>query len=444
MPFPRATRRTFLQAVLASSGLAAWRDAFALTRSLPTPAPAGPLTVWSGAITADSATVKAWVGPEIGAQLVIYPIDAPLTQLTFPSTPTPAEEIGVRTFELAGLTADTAYEYCVKLDRPPGARYLGRLRTFPAGAASFRFAFSSCAQTASEHPVFTTIKQRAPLFMLHLGDFHYSDIAKNNPVLFRGAWKRVLGSKTQGSLYRKVPLISVWDDHDFGGNNSTGDSPSREAARRVYQEFAAHYPLPAGTGDVPIHQAFTVGRVRFILTDLRSERSSAREKDPAMRTAMGAAQKAWFKQELLAAKAGGAGLIIWGSSVPYIGRAGRGDSWGFFDIERRELADFIKTNAIENLLILCGDAHMCAVDDGSNAAYATNGGGAPLAVLHGSSLDRSSSFKGGPYSHGWYLPKKNEGCFGWVEVNDDGTNIRVDFSARNQRDVVRMQFSVEV
>ena len=121
------------------------------------------------------------------------------------------------------------------------------------------------------------------------------------------------------------------------------------------------------------------------------------------------------------------------------GAGGRGDG-----DERREIADSIKTNAIDNLLILCGDAHMCAVDDGSNAAYAANGGGAPLAVLHGSSLDRSSSFKGGPYSHGWYLPKRNEGCFGWVEVNDDGTNIRVDFSARNQRDVVRMQFSVEV
>jgi alkaline phosphatase D len=280
--------------------------------------------------------------------------------------------------------------------------------------------------------------------MLHLGDFHYSDIGKNNPVLFRVRGSACLAPRHRAPFTGKCRSSRSWDDHDFGGNNSTSDSPSREAARRVYQEFAAHYPLPAGAGDVPIYQAFTVGRVRFILTDLRSERSSTREKDPAMKTTMGAAQKAWFKQELLAAKVSGAGLIIWGSSVPYIGRAGRGDSWGFFDLERRELADFIKANAIDNLLILCGDAHMCAVDDGSNAAYATNGGGAPLAVLHGSSLDRSSSFKGGPYSHGWYLPKRNEGCFGWVEVLDDGANIRVDFSARNQRDVVRMQFSVEV
>lgn len=37
----------------------------------------------------------------------------------------------------------------------------------------------------------------------------------------------------------------------------------------MYQKYFPHYPLPAGQGNVPIYQAFTVGRIRIIMTDLR-------------------------------------------------------------------------------------------------------------------------------------------------------------------------------
>ncbi len=42
--------------------------------------------------------------------------------------------------------------------------------------------------------------------------------------------------------------------------------------RQAYREVVPHYPL-VHAGDGPINQAFTIGRVRFVLTDNRSERS---------------------------------------------------------------------------------------------------------------------------------------------------------------------------
>ena len=142
---------------------------------------------------------------------------------------------------------------------------------------------------------------------------------------------------------------------------------------------------------------------------------------------MGDAQKAWFKNELLAAK-GNFPLIIWACSVPWIAAPGAGeDNWGGYSTERRELANFIRDNQIPPILLICGDAHMVALDDGTNSDYAT-GGGAAMTVFHGSSLDQSGSVKGGPYSHGTF---PGEGHFGLVTIMDEsGSTLRVQLSGR--------------
>jgi alkaline phosphatase D len=150
---------------------------------------------------------------------------------------------------------------------------------------------------------------------LHLGDMHYVNSSRNDPRYFRAAWDTVLASTTQGALYRSVPLASVWDDHDFGPNDADGRSPSRPAARHVYREYAPHYPLPAGDGDTAIYQAFSFGRTRFIVTDLRSERSPGRMPGGPGKTMMGAAQMKWFKRELAESSRSHA-VVFWGSSVP--------------------------------------------------------------------------------------------------------------------------------
>src|SRR5690606_32822706 len=135
-----------------------------------------------------------------------------------------------------------------------------------------------------------------------------------------------------------------------------------------------------------------------ILTDLRSSRTPVRswQQNPSM---MGERQKDWFKQQLLAAKQRGE-LIAWVNVVPWISRPNpESDTWGGYAADRREIADFLKEHAIANLVILSGDAHMVAMDDGTHSDYAT-AGGAPVPVIHSAPLDRPGSAKGGPYAIG--------------------------------------------
>ena len=398
--------------------------------------PEGIPTMWIGAATHESGVVKVKLPPQAEARLAVRAPDA--KPIYFSPEPLAEKNGTVRTFRLHGLATLTHHTCTLEVDGKSVSYPPAMLRTFPTpgNAASFSFAFGSCARTGSEHPVFETIRKRDPAFFLHLGDMHYENISRDDPQYFRAAWDTVLASVTQGALYRSVPLAYVWDDHDFGPNDADGRTPSRAAARRVYREYAPHYALSAGEGDAAIYQAFSIGRARFIMTDLRSERSPKKMPAGAGKTMLGAAQKEWFKRELAESSRNHA-VVFWASSVTWIGVEDHGDGWAGYATERREIANLIAENGIRNLVILCGDAHMLAADDGTNSDYST-ARGLRIPVLHGSALDQNASMKGGPYSEGVHLPEAGEGCFGWVSVRDTGDGVRVEFTGRDEFDDVRV------
>ncbi len=334
------------------------------------------------------------------------------------------------TIAMTGLTPGTRYFYALEVDGEVDGARRGSFRTPLKGPQSFTFAFGSCARTGSSHPVFETIRRHDPLFLLHLGDLHYRNIRENDAAAFARAFDAVLGAPAQSRLYRSVPIAYVWDDHDFGDNNSDGTSPSRPAARRVYRWLVPHYPIPVAE-DGPIHQAFTIGRVRFLLTDGRSERTPSTAPDGPDKTMLGAAQKEWLKRELLAARDLNP-LIVWVNTVPWIGGARpRADHWGVYAAERLELARFIEDHDVRQLVMLSGDAHMLAIDDGSNNRL-TAAGGPGFPIMHAGAFDRRGSVKGGPYSSGTF---PGPGQFALMTVEDDGgPTVTVRWSGRDHRD----------
>jgi alkaline phosphatase D len=333
-------------------------------------------------------------------------------------------------FALAGLRPDTVYSYhFVTADGTLVDQEPRSFRTFPAPGkpASFRFAVASCS-SGMNSPVFAAAAHQDARFFLHTGDFHYFNIAENRVEIFRTAYNTHLSAPRLRALLATTPLIYQWDDHDFGPNDSNKHSPSSEASLRNYRELVPHYPLTAAAGPLaPVDQAFTVGRVRFILSDLRSQR------DPAARRMMSAAQDAWFRAELLAARDAGCPLIFWITSVPWNGAPHDADCWQGYAAHRTEIADFIKASGLTGkVAILSGDAHMTAIDDGTNSDFAT-GGGAPVRVFQAGPIANKGSYKGGPYSHGARFksePGQHLNQFGIVDIKDDGKTIHVTWSGR--------------
>ena len=400
-------------------------------------------SIWSGAVTANSAKVNAKLFNDSTTVRLLVSENADLNSPIYSGyyTANKTKNNRMVSIAVADLNADTEYFYAIESEGTVDMAMKGRFKTFPDVPASFTFAVASCATTGSNEYVFDTIRNLNPLFFLHTGDIHYQDIGQNDRDLYRAAFDSVLASPRQSKLYRNIPLVYMWDDHDYGLNNSDSFSPGREAARLTYQEYVPHYPLVSGSGDIPIYQSFTVGRVYFIMTDLRSERDPSNAIDDATKTMLGDTQKAWFKQELLNAK-DKYPLIVWVNSVPWIGTTGE-DGWHLYTTERKELANFVKENHISGLVILGGDAHMLAIDDGTNSDYAS-GGGAPIPVMHAAALDREGSIKGGPYSEDAF---PGSGQFGVMRVIDNGgSTISIQWNGRNDKneDIVTLDLTFAV
>ncbi|MBN1674197.1 MAG: chitobiase/beta-hexosaminidase C-terminal domain-containing protein [Kiritimatiellae bacterium] len=388
--------------------------------------------VWAGAVTTHSVTINAKLRAESATVRALASTSPDLSGAVasdFCAADTASNR--VVSIVLTGLAPATRYYYGIESAGTVDPYKTGTFRTFPSGPASFTFAAGCGARTAATNAVFDVIAAEDPAFFMHTGDLHYENISENSAAVYRAAYDTILNSSVQAACYRDVPVVYMWDDHDFGPNNSNRTAPGRQAARQAYRECVPHYPLVAGAGNAPIYQAFTCGRVRFLLCDLRSERHPETDPDTAFKSMLGAEQKAWLKQELLEAK-DRYPLIVLLSTVPWIA-AYQNDCWAGYTTERAELADFIKTNGIPLICMIAGDAHMCAIDDGSHNEYAA-GGGPSFPVVQAGSLAQFGSVKGGPYSHGTY-PGADR--FALVGVTDTGdTNIDVTVTCRENYTVL--------
>ncbi|TVS10295.1 MAG: hypothetical protein EA424_25640, partial [Planctomycetaceae bacterium] len=377
---------------------------------------------WTGALTTDSVVISTgWAEGQPGP--VQVSADPNLRNArTFNAQTSDGPPIGtIGKYAIDGLEPNTSYYYGWH------DKVHGRFQTFAKGQASFTLGFASCASTGSNHQVFDVIREHKPLFFIHTGDLHYEDIRQNEPERYRQAFSKVLASPRQNQFFRSMGVIYMWDDHDYGPNNSDARSPSRPAALASYRQVVPHYPLFAVGSDKPVGQAFTVGRVRFLMPDLRSAKMHNDLDDGPEKTMMGAEQLAWFKKELLAARDSHA-LIVFITGVPWTDHTTRGDSWAGYSHERRVISDFMVANKITNVIALAGDAHMLAADDGSNNTFASDGKGPGFPVYHGAALDRGGSRKGGPYSEGTF---PGSGQFGLLRVADHGAMIEVSYEGYN-------------
>lgn len=261
--------------------------------------------------------------------------------------------------EIAGLTAQQRYFYCVLLNgRPAMSRPYPSVTTAPPEGVPgrVRFAFVSCVgyfgyDSAAGWADMATRTNFDLLLML--GDNHYANSPepdKQRPAYFdqrRSGGYRDLSSRT--------PMYAIWDDHDFGPDNSNGTMRHKERALKTFRE---HWANPS-YGEAPnpgVYFKFARGAVDFFMLDGRFHRSPNRATNLAEKTMLGAAQLAWLKRELLASQASVKILAAGGEWESH----GTDDSWTSFQQERDDILKFIEDHAITGVVLISGDRHFTA------------------------------------------------------------------------------------
>ncbi len=204
----------------------------------------------------------------------------------------------------------------VALDYPTEftAQEIWRWRKDPP---TFRVALGSCTYInepkydrpgdgyGSEYEIFTSIDQKNPDLMIHLGD---------NMYLREPDWYTKTGYHHRYTHTRSLPEMqpllarthhyATWDDHDYGPNNSDRTWVQRELAKETFDAFWGNLTsgLPANTaesGFPGITSTFRYNDTDFFLLDNRSFRTPNDQKRKDNKTVLGKAQLEWLIESLV-------------------------------------------------------------------------------------------------------------------------------------------------
>jgi alkaline phosphatase D len=263
------------------------------------------------------------------------------------------------TVAVSGLEPAQTNYYCLLLNgRPAMLPPYPSFKSAPPESqrGRVRVAFTSCVgyHGYDAAPGYSDMATRTNVdLVLMLGDNHYANTngaMKQREYYYdqrrTGGWRELSAS---------TPIYAIWDDHDYGPDNSDGRLKGKEESLKTFKE---HWANPAyGEEDNPgVYFTFSRAGVDFFMLDVRYHRDPNKAKDIANKTMLGAKQVAWLKRELLASRAPVKVLASGGEWQSN----GTDDSWTSFARERDEILGFIDTNRIKGVLLLSGDRHFTA------------------------------------------------------------------------------------
>lgn len=265
-----------------------------------------------------------------------------------------------------GLQAGTKYYYTLNI-RGNTQAPLASFTTFPEkGEPGFlRVAFGGGAfYNPAKERVWTVIAGQIPEFFIGMGDNVYID-HPDLPDVQKFCYYQRESSPEFRQMLASVPYYSVWDDHDFGVNDSYGGAGKytpdwKPGVLKIYKENTLN-PYYAGGEEQPgTWYNFSAGDVDFFMLDTRYYRTPSFVKDTTGKANMlGKVQMKWLKDKLKESKADFKVIV---SSVPWSDGAkdimeGRFDTWRGYPQERKEIFDFLTRNKIEGVVLFSADRH---------------------------------------------------------------------------------------
>jgi alkaline phosphatase D len=274
---------------------------------------------------------------------------------------------------LTDLQPGTIYEYRIFVDHKKiplqgEQQFTTRpIWAYQKPAPDFSFTIGSCnyinelstdragAPYGGGYNIFQTITSKQPQFMLWLGDNVYyreSDWTSRSGMIHRYTHSRNIPEVA--AFLANVPQFAIWDDHDFGPNNSDRSFIHKTISKEVFDLFWANPPQSNSTLSGITNQ-FDWSDCQFFLLDNRYDRAPNERKD-ADRTILGKSQLEWLKESLLNSPATFKFIALGGqflNTAPVF----ENYSANGFNTERQEIIDFILQHHIKNVVFLTGDRH---------------------------------------------------------------------------------------
>jgi alkaline phosphatase D len=241
-----------------------------------------------------------------------------------------------------------------------------------------RIAFGSCLNETKEQDIWNTIAADNPDLFLFIGDNIYGDAYRSDPrwpdpamPKMRESYNTLAAVPEFAEFRAQTPLLTTWDDHDYGANDGGAYYPFKELAERMYLDAWDVPQNDERRKRAGIHTSKIIGpegeRVQIILLDTRYFRTELQATDergaPGKEryvplqgthgTMLGEAQWDWLQGELK--KPADLRLLV--SSIQVHADGHGWEAWRTMPAERQKLYDLINESGATGVVILSGDRH---------------------------------------------------------------------------------------
>ncbi|MGE0529518.1 MAG: alkaline phosphatase D family protein [Bdellovibrionales bacterium] len=233
-------------------------------------------------------------------------------------------------------------------------------------------AFGSCANQNKPQPVLETVVKKKPDLFIYLGDNIYGDTRDIKSL--KAKYAQLAAKPEFQALRRHVAVLSTWDDHDYGENDSGKEYPKKEESREIFLDF---WKVPA---DSPrrkhpgIYGDYTFKKdgktLQILLLDTRYFRDPLKrnpknlpknspfkndyQPDPdPNKSFLGKAQWQWLEERLKEP----ADLRIICSSIQFGHQYNGWESWTNLPAQHKKMIDLIKKTRANGVMFISGDVH---------------------------------------------------------------------------------------
>ena len=313
-------------------------------------------------------------------------------------------------------TAQAAMErdFTVKVDAgglAPGRTYyygfvtggerspIGRTKTLPERTDRLRVASVSCSNyPAGYFNVYRCVANRPDLdVVIHLGDYiyefangRYGDGSSSGRVPlpageastladYRSRYATYRSDVDLQEAHRRHPFIAVWDDHESANDASSVGAPNHNPSQgswatrlaAAYKAYLEWMPIrESADPTIHLYRSFRFGDLADLvmldtrgLRDQQARGNDAKTLADPSRSLLGAAQEAWFFDQLRASQRAGSRWRLIGQQILFTPLSIPGlpvanpDVWDGYYPARNRVFDMLAADTITNVAVLTGDIH---------------------------------------------------------------------------------------
>ncbi|WP_245558386.1 alkaline phosphatase D family protein [Fulvivirga imtechensis] len=297
-------------------------------------------------------------------------------------------------------------------------------------------AFGSCSHQDNPEQLWTEITKAQPDLLILGGDNIYGDT--HDMTLMKARYDKQKSRPEYQNLLNTVPVIGIWDDHDYGMNDGGKHFSKKDSSKWLMLDFL---DVPA---DNPVwrregaYNAYSYGpknkKIKVILLDTRYFRdtlsadtlTSARYLPNKDGDLLGEKQWQWLEYELTDSDAD---MHILVSGIQVIAAQHDFEKWSNFPQSRERLFKLLVKTHPANTLILSGDRHIAEISkiDLEGLPY-------PLYDLTSSGLTHTWSEvwpEENKYRVGEMVIKRN---YGLVQINWQQSSPGIVFQVKGHND----------